>query len=1408
MVLQKPSLNALRNMIYDALEQSSYRTVYDLACCLDSGTPATQVEVRAVLRSEPEVFWQDEDYWDLAVFHSLIEGRYQFQRKGRGGFNRNKFIQTVLVEALRLKGAPVERETLAEKYLLKIAKNAEIREFPRGKGPILHVLDEFINSTDKFAQIEHEGIIYLWTDKAWPEPRQSFPQSAYTLPGTFLNQAADFLETRRDQPVRLLEILQSVLNINANHSDFSAAFSQANNVLALDTQTFVQVQRQSWMLSVYLPTFIEEIPARVAIPRWRNPTEEKLIDSAYALTEGDLGETAGFAKEDEKEAAEAHFDESVLHELRFVLPYHWRQNGVLKVNARERCIFVDRPARVRLTFEDNLGQSFPVWLNNDTGYLYGLKDWFAENLVPAGGVFYLQRATGSLYDFKIWTKNADPHTFDGKQYACEIEPDTYIEESRLRDLEALRLKVETAQATIKDVLCDIFGSYPLNTPVHYRQLWAQVHVIRPTTRRTVAAILSMFPCFFQSEANTGEWFYAPELRDTPPKRYHRRAQAPKPVTRKLEPHLPQYWLVSVSVPTWAELARSNDAAPGVALVPWRGRASVIKGDQVSFYHPSSGKILSAVEVLRAPVADPSTGQRELAVRPLLPIFVPLNFDEVASGLSVPRPDAFDNQASVPVELTSDDFELIVGRLKPLVAPAVIEPTLETLIEQYQSQAESSVEGEIITHTYGPNPTIPIFIARYGKSYNPEDQYERVAFTQPIKAGKNTAIYNAHSYHTKVPPQGIEPYIAHYTNPGDIVLDPFCGSGMTGVAALKLGRRVILNDLSPAATHIAYNYCTPVNVDILREAFEKIKTSLTDEFNWLYGTTCDRCGGPATIQYTIWSDVYECGKCHGEIILWEAAVESQTGEVKTEFYCPYCSSMWQKNKLKRLRSEPVITNYECPRCKPKRSEHEVTEAEKSLLSEINARDITYWYPTINIDRDLDLWYERDYRKLDIYTVDKFYTKRNLWALSRLWYDINQIVDNRIKRMFQFIFTSISNAMTKMYRYRASRKGGIIEGTLYVPSFFQEMNVLMSFSGKLRSFCNLFTEMIGNKNDVIIETTSTTSLDSIPSETIDYIFTDPPFGSNIIYSDLSILWESWLGQFTQTTLEAVIHRRKKGNPNTLNIYTTLMRRAFAEMYRTLKPGRWASVIFHNTDDRVWRAIQQAVLDVGFDLVNALAFDKEQASFKQVTAEGAANFDIVLNLNKPLREAMVIETRPSEDIRNFVMERVDAFLQSGPPPEYRSTKYIHSQMLRQLLNGNLIIERITIPYLEKVLPTRFRKVNDRWYLQRESVTPSGYGILVRSEPAAVAWLEHVLSSNPQSLSDLIPQWQIATLGAGSQINRPLQDILHENFWQDEVTGLWCMPTAAQREILKRRKSKPRQLELGLDMGKSPQMDLGFKK
>ena len=147
------------------------------------------------------------------------------------------------------------------------------------------------------------------------------------------------------------------------------------------------------------------------------------------------------------------------------------------------------------------------------------------------------------------------------------------------------------------------------------------------------------------------------------------------------------------------------------------------------------------------------------------------------------------------------------------------------------------------YTACPNSFIEDFIKEYGTPYDEAtDDYHREPFAADVSEGKNDPIYNAHTYHTKVPHKAIMRYILHYTNPGDIVLDGFCGTGMTGVAAnmcehpdnefrmtidhempyVKWGRRYpVLNDLAPIATLISRNYNADFDVTEFEREAEKI-----------------------------------------------------------------------------------------------------------------------------------------------------------------------------------------------------------------------------------------------------------------------------------------------------------------------------------------------------------------------------------------------------------------------------------------------------------------------------------------------------------------------------------------------------------------------------------------------------------
>jgi len=677
-----------------------------------------------------------------------------------------------------------------------------------------------------------------------------------------------------------------------------------------------------------------------------------------------------------------------------------------------------------------------------------------------------------------------------------------------------------------------------------------------------------------------------------------------------------------------------------------------------------------------------------------------------------------------------------------------------------------------------------FIRQFAKPYDPAtDNYRRPSFAAPVKAGKATAIYNAHSYHTKVPPLGIEPYIAHYTEPGDLVMDPFCGSGMTGVAALAQGRSVILNDLSPAAVHIAYNYCTPIDLDTLKLEYERIQIAVKDEFDWLYSTTCDRCKGPATIHLIIWSDVLECDRCSTELVLWNIAVDHELGKVRDVFTCPECGKEQSKLGLRWLRSEPVITQFECPSCHPSRSSHATTEAEKKHINDIENSQIPYWYPTNPFDDSWEMW-RGVHRDHGVDRVDKFFTKRNLWALARIWDEIGKSKSPNSISKLRFAFTGISTRLvSKLTGYQFGKRGNVpVAGTLYIASFVVERNVWGAFSDRIKEI--LKNAINFPKGDVIVRIGTASRMPEIPDVSIDYIFCDPPFGSNIFYADCNFIWEAWLGEFTVEKDEAVVHVKHK-NKNILSDYSRLMADSFHEMYRILKPGRWASVVFHNSDDRIWQTILDAVEAAGFELAEINSFDKEQLSFKGIRGakglEKVTNKDIVLNLRKPgpniSRQVIGMNAVRNGEAEARIAPQIADFLSSNPPPEKRTLQHFWNVVLYDMLAEGVV--DISMEKLGAILPHYFKQIDGCWYLRGEAVA-GGNVFDLKSDIGAIAWLTAVLSANPQTMGDLIPNWQsaTATLQVGNVEPGRLERLLEQNFWLDKRTNHWRLPTSTERE------------------------------
>ena len=418
--------------------------------------------------------------------------------------------------------------------------------------------------------------------------------------------------------------------------------------------------------------------------------------------------------------------------------------------------------------------------------------------------------------------------------------------------------------------------------------------------------------------------------------------------------------------------------------------------------------------------------------------------------------------------------------------------------------------------------------------------------------------------------------------------------------------------------------------------------------------------------------------------------------------------------------------------------------------------------------------------NITRVCDFYTKRNLWALAAIWKYVEQSHNS-----LNFAFTAIVPLASKLYRYRTSGGGGP-SLNLYPPSLSRENSLSPLMAGKLKDI----SQTIKTSIESYCVTGSATHL-FLPEDCIDYIFTDPPFGSNIFYADCSILWEAWLQDFTDVTQEAVWNKslKPKQGGKTLDDYAKIMNAAFSEMHRVLKPGRWASLVFSNSDDKVWRAIRDGAKAAGFELANTSVLDKKQRSFKQLKGEaGEENVvgtDIIMNLHKKARVSVQVADVP--DLDAIALSIIRSHLEELPkrikadPRTYsnsqRATDALYTVVIQELMSRHLSNSGVTMPYIDSLCASAFKKIEGRWFLLSEEILSDFLLTEIQDEPSAIVWLRSHLERRAMTFAELVPDWRQATLTAGDVLEKSLMQLLEENFWHEAETNRFRIPTEAER-------------------------------
>jgi 16S rRNA G966 N2-methylase RsmD len=508
----------------------------------------------------------------------------------------------------------------------------------------------------------------------------------------------------------------------------------------------------------------------------------------------------------------------------------------------------------------------------------------------------------------------------------------------------------------------------------------------------------------------------------------------------------------------------------------------------------------------------------------------------------------------------------------------------------------------------------------------------------IAVKRSDPVYNAHGYLTKVPVGAIVPFIEAFTDPGDLVLDPFAGSGMTGVAAAMTGRRSELSDISELGRHIGSGYLNLVDPNELQEAAARVEVKTHNRFPGAYEHLCKRCGSEAVLSRRVWTIVYECGQCSQPVDFYRAL--ETAGWRKANMACPHCHAIFQTRRAKRLGEEPVLDTVSCA-CS-------ATLVDQAPTDPRGEADPTTVVPAAaGIGPGLQMYQASALGKHGLKSTADFFSPRNLAMLTVLRDSISQEIDNRIRSKLMFAFTAILPRASKRYQWSRQRPLNANNSNYYIAPVFYEWNVLDLFGRKVRAVSRSDEEIRNQMDDRRVDglldaryrVGSAASLD-LSDGSVDYIFTDPPFGSNIFYSDMNLFQEVWLDRFTDPSEEAVVDRGRAKGRRDVHRYELLLTDALREAHRVLVTDGWISLNFSNTSGALWALVQRAIINSGFilDPERISVLDKGQRSVKGLASgfENVVTADLILSMRKAIPgETVMLRAAPATATATAVSE-----------------------------------------------------------------------------------------------------------------------------------------------------------------------------
>jgi 16S rRNA G966 N2-methylase RsmD len=307
-------------------------------------------------------------------------------------------------------------------------------------------------------------------------------------------------------------------------------------------------------------------------------------------------------------------------------------------------------------------------------------------------------------------------------------------------------------------------------------------------------------------------------------------------------------------------------------------------------------------------------------------------------------------------------------------------------------------------------------------------------------------------------------------------------------------------------------------------------------------------------------------------------------------------------------------------------------------------VEHWFPKrIRLPKDADVRYLHEY-----------HSRRQIAAMSKLRAEIAKIGDEALRKVFMLVFSSTLVKCNLGYHNtgRDPNRGGGDAGFLKYYRFqipkhkFPEQDPVAVFKKKFAAMAKAKKEIlkyVTTSKDLsrllMVDHGSATDLRFIDSSSVDYVFTDPPYGSKISYLECSILWNAWLklpvipNDYKQEVISG--GSLKKSDQD----YIGLLQKSLNEIYRVLKPDRWFTIVFASENPKFWHAIRDYCINLGFEHVNTVCQPSDRKTVKKnQNPLTVFKGELVLNFRKRRGAAKVTGLKSTLPPKQYVLNSAE--------------------------------------------------------------------------------------------------------------------------------------------------------------------------